>query len=265
VRVKSIGWRTELRLRELEGSEVIAGADQIVVRTPENPGFRWGNCVILPELPRPGEAGLALERFREAFPQAAHVAVGIDSSPVRPKAAAEMAALGLGSDLSTVLTAEQLRPPAKRAPQAELRALEGDRDWRAALELSLASEEPGDAESHRAYLELRIATRRRVCEAGHGAWFGAFSGREMHAGLGIFRTAEGLARFQDVDTHRDHRRQGLASHLLLAAGHYAHQQLGAATLVIAADPDYQAIGLYRSLGFVDREQYMTFEALPAEG
>jgi ribosomal protein S18 acetylase RimI-like enzyme len=87
----------------------------------------------------------------------------------------------------------------------------------------------------------------------------------MHAGLGIFRTAERLARFQDVDTHRDHRRQGLASHLLLAAGHYAHQQLGAATLVIAADPDYQAIGPYRSLGFVDREQYMTFEALPAEG
>lgn len=250
-------------MRELEGCEVLAGADQVVVRTPQNPGFRWGNCLILRELPRPGEAEGALARFRAAFPLADHVAIGIDLSPARPRALAELAALGLGAELSTVLVAEDLSPPAKPAPDAELRPLQGDEDWGAALELSLTADEPADAERHRAYLQRRIASRRSVCEAGHAAWFGAFRGREMHAGLGIVGTGEGLARYQDVDTHPAHRRQGLASHLLFAAGRYAKERLGAATLVIAADPDYHAIAIYRALGFADREQYMTFEALPA--
>jgi GNAT superfamily N-acetyltransferase len=103
---------------------------------------------------------------------------------------------------------------------------------------------------------------RRVCEQGHGAWFGAFYEEEMRAGLGIFSVGSGVARFQAVDTHPAHRRQGLASHLILTAGVYALSELGAETLVISADPDYHAIDIYRSLGFVERERQVQLERVP---
>jgi ribosomal protein S18 acetylase RimI-like enzyme len=264
VRVESLGWRTDLELRVLEGAEVVTGADHVVVRSPENAGYRWGNFMLLAALPGPGEAERWIGRFRAAFPGARHIAIGIDRAEGRREAVEELVALGLGVELSTVLSTTRLRPPARAAPRAVFRPLASDSDWQAAAELDLAaSEEPSDSRSHREYLRRRMSARRRVCEAGHGAWFGAFRAQEMHAGLGIFNAGDGLARFQDVDTHPAHRREGLASHLLLAAGRYAQTRLAASTLVIAADPEYHAIDIYRSLGFGDREQHLQFEAFEA--
>jgi ribosomal protein S18 acetylase RimI-like enzyme len=85
----------------------------------------------------------------------------------------------------------------------------------------------------------------------------------MHAGLGIFAAGPGLARFQSVDTHPAHRRRGLATYLLLAAADHARARLGARTLVIAADPGYHAIDIYRSVGFQERSRLVQMERGPA--
>ena len=70
--------------------------------------------------------------------------------------------------------------------------------------------------------------------------------------LGIVSDSSGLARFQAVETHPDARRRGLASMLVRHAGRAALDR-GARRLVIVADPGYHAIGIYRSLGFVESE------------
>jgi ribosomal protein S18 acetylase RimI-like enzyme len=260
--VESIGWQTDLRLRELEGAEILARTDHLLVCTPQNPGFRWGNFRLLPAMPAAGEAELWVGRFKEAFPEADHVALGVDGAPADTGAVAELEALGLRAELTCVLSAPQLLTPAKAAPQAQLRPLETAADWRQAIELGLAADaefsgQPGE----RTYMERRMAAVRRVCEAGHGSWFGAFRDGEMVAGLGIFATGRGVARFQAVDTHPAHRRQGLATHLLFAAAEHARTSLGARTLVIAADPDYHAIEIYRSLGFRERGRQLQLERL----
>jgi ribosomal protein S18 acetylase RimI-like enzyme len=262
--VKSVGWQTDLRLRELEGADILARADHLLVRTPQNPGFRWGNFLLLAAMPATGEAELWVSRFREALPEAKHVALGVDGAPADTSALAELQALGLSAELTCVLSAPCLATPAKAAPRAQLRPLEGEADWRQAIELGLAADEEFSGQpGERAYMELRMAAVRRVCEAGHGSWFGAFRDGEMVAGLGIFATGQGVARFQSVDTHPAHRRQGLATHLLFAAGEHARTRLGARTLVIAADPDYHAIEIYRSLGFRERNRQLQLERLPS--
>lgn len=263
--VESIGWRTDVALRELEGAEVLAGEDSLVVRTRENPQYRWGNFMLLRVAPRPGEADRWMRRFIAAFPGAGHVALGIDRPGLAADALAEFAALGLRVDVHTVLTASTLTAPAREAPAAVFRRLEGDRDWSQAIDLSLAADELDDSPSNRSYLERRTSAIRRVCEKGRGAWFGAFRSGEMHCGLGVFAIGSRLARFQAVDTHPAHRRQGLASHLLHVAGQYALGHLGARTLVIAADPGYHAIGIYRSLGFTDHEQHVQLERIGTPG
>ncbi len=265
MRVTSLGWQTDLALRELEGAEVVTGADHVLVRTPTLRDFRWGNFLLLPAAPERGDAERWIARFKDAFPGADYVAIGIDRAPAQASALDELVALGLRVEVHAVLTTSRLQEPAKQAPSAvAIRPVRSDGDWRMAVDLSVATDEREDRASHRDYAERRMAAIRRACETGRGAWFGAFRDGEMHAGLGIFDAGAGLARFQAVDTHPAHRRQGLASHLLFAAGRYALTQLGARTLVIAADPEYHAIEIYRSLGFGEHERHVQLEWLDTD-
>jgi ribosomal protein S18 acetylase RimI-like enzyme len=262
MRIESIGWQTDLRLRELEGAEILTRADHLLVRTPENPGFRWGNFLLLGTMPAAGEAERWLNRFSEAFPTARYVALGVDGTPTDPAALTELQELGLRAELTCVLSAPRLATPTKPTPQGQLRSVRSDEDWRQAIELGLAADEEHEGQAgSRTYMERRMAAVRRVCAAGHGSWFGAFRDGEMVAGLGIFATGEGVARFQSVDTHPEHRRQGLATHLLFLAAEHARRRLGARTLVIAADPDYHAIEIYRALGFRERGRQLQLERL----
>lgn len=44
VNVTSLGYRTDLMIRRMEGSEVTDCRDHIVVRSPAHPAYWWGNC-----------------------------------------------------------------------------------------------------------------------------------------------------------------------------------------------------------------------------
>jgi GNAT superfamily N-acetyltransferase len=189
------------------------------------------------------------------------VAIGIDDPSGEGGAIGELTALGLEVDLSVVMTADTLLAPNREQPKATFKRVQSDGEWLRATDLSLVDDAERDSPAHLAYAELRMRAIRRVCERGHGAWFGAFYEDEMRAGLGIFSAGSGLARFQSVVTHPAHRRRGLASHLVFTAGQYALSELGAQTLVIAADPNYHAIEIYRSLGFADRERQLQLERL----
>jgi ribosomal protein S18 acetylase RimI-like enzyme len=63
----------------------------------------------------------------------------------------------------------------------------------------------------------------------------------------------GIARYQQVGTHPDWRRQGICSRLLYDAAQLGAARFGVDTLVIAADREYHALDLYRKVGFLERE------------
>ncbi|MBV9593127.1 MAG: hypothetical protein JO147_04925 [Actinobacteria bacterium] len=67
--VTALGFATDLMVRRLGGSTVEDHDDYIVVRTATNPGFYWGNFVLLD--PRRADAGQAVTLFRSNFPTAA--------------------------------------------------------------------------------------------------------------------------------------------------------------------------------------------------
>ena len=80
----------------------------------------------------------------------------------------------------------------------------------------------------------------------------------------IFVTHAGIARYQSVETHPEHRRQGLAAAVVHAAGEHALATYGIEVLVIAADTDGDAIRIYRSLGFTDAERHNTLQRTPRD-
>src|SRR5580704_13205730 len=63
VRVISLGFRTDLALRALEGSQITDRGDYLVIRSPANPDHWWGNFILLSRAPEPWTGGAWLARF----------------------------------------------------------------------------------------------------------------------------------------------------------------------------------------------------------
>jgi RimJ/RimL family protein N-acetyltransferase len=261
VRVTSLGFRTDLTLRVLEGAEVADRGDYLVIRSPGNPDYWWGNFLLLAEVPEPGTGGAWLDRFAVEFPAARHVALGVDTASDEAVIPDEFIAAGLEVGRETVLTAAEVRPPPHPNSEAEIRPLTSDDDWRQSVDLGIRC---FDGAEPTLFLERRAAVRRQLTQAGRGTWFGAFTGGRLVAQLGLFDVGDGHARYQHVETDPEARRQGLAGTLVWHAGRYGTDVLGARTLVIVADTAGEAIRVYRACGFAPLESQLSFERPSAD-
>ena len=251
--VQSLGYRSDLMLLGLQGSVVVDRGDHLVIRTPDNPGFHWGNFVLADQtwVNRPLSDLVAV--FHAEHPKAGHLALGVDGVDGLVWAGDELTECGLEVERSVVMTATEVHEPLHPNTEAVCRMLASNADWAAAVDLHAA--EPGmfDPAENRDFTERRMTARREQQDAGLGGWFGAFVDGEMVCGLGLFTDGSGLGRFQDVMTVGSARRRGLASTLVHHASLVGIRDYAMRELVMVADPDYAAIRIYRSLGFTDSE------------
>ena len=118
MRTFSPGWATDLAVLEHSGSVVEDHGDHLVVRTPHNPDFHWGNCLFVTDEDTVDEAARWVSVFRSAFPEATWVAIGLARMPDDQDA---WVAQGLDLELDDVLTTRTL-PPAGSASRGLHRA-----------------------------------------------------------------------------------------------------------------------------------------------
>ncbi len=260
--VSSLGFRTDLALLTASGSVIEDRGTHLVVRSPDNPSYFWGNFLLLARPPVPGGEKEVVGAFHTEFPLADHVSIGIDTAELTDEARAAFEAAGLTVDVATVLATGALQQP--REVEAEVRELTGDDDWEARARLSQQLYPQTSEEAFMAFARQKNAQERRLVDAGRGTRFGAFVDGALVSTAGIFVTEEGVARFQSVETLTDHRRRGLAAAVVHAAGQHALDRLGVRTLVIVADTDGEAIGIYRRLGFADVERQLMMEKRSGE-
>ncbi|SNT46267.1 Acetyltransferase (GNAT) domain-containing protein [Actinomadura meyerae] len=252
MKVRSLAFRTDLLIRRSAGSVIADHPSHLVVRTPANPHFWWGNFVLVAPEALPDAPAL----FATEFPDASHLAIGVDGTEGDAGHRAEWERLGITVETDAVLTASALRAPVP-PERVVLRPLT-ESDWGQAEQLRRACDELGPSEKNTAFRTAKLAEERRLCEAGDAVWFGAFVDGVMRAGLGVVHDGQGLARYQHVETHPRFRRRGLASSLVHFAGTEALAQ-GARTLVIVADPEGGAMRIYRALGFVETERQVRLQ------
>lgn len=241
-----LDWATDLAILELSGSTVERHADHLLVRTPQNPDYHWGNCLLVTDAAAIDDAERWLARFAEALPQADWVAIGL---PSMPQDAHAWQSQGIELEQLDVLSTRE-RP--RTAPLAEgytVRELAGD-DWEQLTQHRLAENAASGEHSpdgYERFMRETVAARQQLCDEGHAAWFGAFSGDELVADLGIVRCGT-IGRYQDVATVEAHRRRGLASHLLGVAAEWSARH-GCDTWVIVTESTNDAGRVYRRVGF----------------
>jgi len=242
------GWATDLAVLASSGSLVEHRGDHLVVRTPDNPTYHWGNCLLVLDETAVGDAPRWLGAFAAAFPDAGWVAVGL---PRMPGDLAAWTALGVELELDDVLTTRTLPRQAPLAAGYTARRLAGDDDWEQHVAKELrenarTGEFPPDG--YEEFLRARTVARRALVGRDAAAWFGAFDGGgRLVADLGIVRCGT-TARYQAVGTDADHRRRGLASHLLGLAARWSATG-GCDRWVIVTEATNPAGRVYRSVGF----------------
>ncbi len=260
--VTSLGFRTDLALLTASGSIVEDRGTHLVVRSPDNPTYFWGNFILLARPPVLGGEREVIGAFHTEFPQAEHVSLGIDTADLTDTARAEFEAAGLSVDVSTVLTASSLQQPEQ--VEADVRPLAGDDEWEARARLSRQLYPQTSEATFLAFARQKNAQERRLVDAGRGQRFGAFLDGALVSTAGIFVAGDAVARFQSVETHTGHRRRGLGAAVVHAAGRHALDHFDVRTLVIVADTDGEAIGIYRRLGFTDSERQLMMERRTGE-
>jgi ribosomal protein S18 acetylase RimI-like enzyme len=254
VDVRSLGFRTDLALLRLSGSEIDDRGSHIVVRTPDNPDYRWGNFYLLARPPRADELDALLASYDADYPQSQHRAFGVDGTEDQSAQLAPLASVGPRIDPGAVMTATAVHPPPRPNTEATYRQLASDDDWEQRVAMSMVvHDDEADLDLHREFAIRRAEADRGLSDAGHGAWWGALVGGRLASVMGLVNAGGGLARYQMVETHPDYRSRGLAGTLVHRVATYGFDEMGATTLVMVADPDYLAIRVYRSVGFLETE------------
>ena len=262
MKLRSLGHRTDLIFARYDGVVEDKG-DYLVIRTPSNPDYWWGNYLMFSQPPAEGDADKWLRLFRQEIgepPEVSHIVLAWDSTNGEAGRIEPFLGRGLEKHFDIVLSTSEVKPSKHPNAEAEFRQLKTDDDWQRAVELQVISrdEEYKDEAGYRAFREKQMRRYRAMSQDGLGGWFGAFLEGELVADLGLFRDGS-LGRFQNVETHPRYRRRGLCGTLVHYAARVGLDDWGLDTLVMVADPEYHAARIYESLGFEVVERQMGLE------
>jgi GNAT superfamily N-acetyltransferase len=247
-RLRTLGLRTDVAL-ERDRAIVQECEEFVAVRTPENPGYYFGNALIFDRPPQPGDDERWPSLFEQYFARYAAVrhaafawSVEEDAGCIEP-----FVQRGYTFEDRVVLTAQTIGD-APVPVGMHVRVLQSDDDWAAQLELGLATREAmHEPQAYAVFKAAQVAHQRKI--AGElGAWLGAFDGDRLAGSCGIF-VVEDVARYQDVGVLPDYRNRGIARSLIAKAGAYAIEQLGAPRLAIVAAADDFPRTMYERAGF----------------
>ena len=223
--IRSLGYRTDLFFFRADAVVEDRGGF-LVVRSPDNPTYYWGNFLLLDGAPRKGDLERWRTLFAREFPESGHVALGWDD------------------------------------PEGTLGEIQPFLDAGFVLENHVATRgEEHEEASYRVYAAGKIRMYRKLLAEGRGLWFGAFIDGRLAGDLGLF-VFEGVGRFQTVGTHPDFRRRGVCGTLVYEAALQGLREMGAETLVMVADAQGHAAAIYESVGFAPTERQVGLTLRP---
>jgi len=254
--VSSLGYRTDLIFPAFDG-EIVDRGEYLVVRTPANPTFYWGNFLLFAEPPQEGDFRLWRALFAQeigSLPGIEHQAFGWDSPQGEGGFVQPFLDAGYRLDRGVVLTATRPNYQGRPSMSVDVRILTTEDDWQQEVENQVACrEDEFEPAGYRVFRQRQADRYRKMVESGLGDWYGAFVGERLVSDLGVFVDRE-VGRYQSVCTHPEFRRRGIGGALVVEAGRHVMAERNLEKLVIVGDDDSNGLRLYKSLGFQPLER-----------
>ena len=242
----SSDWKTDLEILKLTGSEIIQNIDYLIIRTPTNPNYHWGNFLMVLDPNSVDSATRWIGTFQNEFPYANWTSIGL---PCMPRKIDAWESNGINLEQLEIMTTQQLPIFSTLSDEYTSRIISGD-DW----ELLINKEIQENLDSgqfdhlvHEKFVRDTNRSRKSLCDAGKASWFGVFHDDSLVANLGIV-ACDNIGRYQSVETNQAHRRKGLASHLIRIAADWAREK-SCNEFVIITESTNNAGLLYKKVGF----------------
>jgi RimJ/RimL family protein N-acetyltransferase len=270
------GWRSEF-IRHRFDAQVTEQPDCIVVRTPSNPTYYWGNCLVLPKAPADQDLAFWAARFDalvvQGQPLSLHVAIGVDAE-FQEETLPSWCAAGFEIGVNHVLRMRAAEWPgavarvdADRAstPALLIRPIAFPDEVEAIVELECLDDMPFEIEGYRRYRHQQFFSHAKMHAAGCLQWFGVWANGVLVGCCGLLRdrpfvldeadsgVATARGRFQHVLTHPQWRGRGVCTALIRAVTSYAFGHWRVAELLLLAEPEEAAIRIYKRLGYTTIE------------
>lgn len=230
--------------------------------SPERSDYMYGHALLLDERPEVDELASWVERWREAFadaPAAEWMVIewtegGDAAAPEALEHEAER--LGLELDSMIVFALDVVQEP-EIGQQWRARPFDSDKDWLAGAELTATEGE--DDPAYLDFYQWKFRGYQHHWSAGQGVWFGVWEGDTL-IGSGGSIWYGGIARFQELTTHVDYRRQGVCSRLCYEMVSFLKSlDPPLDQILVVAEEGSAAAGVYERLGFEPRARQYTLE------
>ncbi len=253
--INCMGLRTNL-IYDQFFSQIKETPDYIAVKTPARPSYFWGNYLILKQAPQSGELE-QIENWLEAEigpkTENGFAAMTYPASDANQPLPTEFLKVGYTAERHKILCAQSLVRPRQFNDELEVKPFT-DSDWAHYSDIHFTPNWGYGSDSQQIeFLNEEAQAFRRLVASGQAQRFGVFVDQQMIAELGVYWQAD-LARFHNVGTHRDFRRQGACSTLVYSVAKQMLSKPDLKTLVMEADADYHAAAIYESIGF-EAKQY----------
>ncbi|MGZ3695269.1 MAG: GNAT family N-acetyltransferase [Bdellovibrionota bacterium] len=255
MQLRSLGRKTDLIFSRFQG-EVFDRGPFLVIRTPTNPSFHWGNLLVFAAPPTANSLTEWNALFKKELGDLPlkHTLFTWEGLAPEDSVLKQFTDEGFEFDEGVVLATKKVKAPPKVNSDIKIKVIESDSEWAQAIELQVAARDPQYEEGyHRLFKERQFAQYKAMWQAGMGHWFGAFLGGKLVGDLGVFKS-ENLARYQNVSTHPDYRRLGICGTIVYETAKLTLQDPKIETLVMEADNHYHAARIYESVGFLPVEK-----------
>jgi len=252
--IENLAYLTDCIFHEYNGS-VTRKFGYHVIRTPTNPGFWFGNCILFKDAPGEDSFGNWLAVHKAEFGDSvAHMTFGWESQSQGITREFEDRGFRLNRDVALRLGAYS--PSERRNRAVEIRKIVDEREWRAVtkLQVQVDREDFGFEGDDGVFRQTQEMAYKALSKKGRGDWWGAFLDDELVSSMGLFFDRDRkFGRFQNVATSAQHRSKGICATLLDEVSRYAFEEVEVGELVINTgdSEDNPAKRVYESLGFKD--------------
>jgi GNAT superfamily N-acetyltransferase len=247
---KSLFLRTEMIFwRELSEIEDLGNA--MIVRTPRNPTWNWGNLLILNEPPKTEDIDNWLKMIDTKLltqRETTYRLLTWDGGVAEDAVITALKEKGLTPSTGQILTLRTLQRPQYFNPAVHVEQIGGgDKRWSDVTLLNIEAF-ASQFQNYEIYAERNFAEHRSMIAKGIGKWFVAMVDGEVAGTVGFY-PGDGVYRYQEVAVREKFWRQGVAATMIYEVARQGLAEHPDFTQVMVADDEKEAIRVYRSLGF----------------